>query len=209
MVPLRPQPAAFVPDAAIALVARFKGSRTYVHSTDLLAALESEACRRLGSGAWVSHLTIRRQVGHAVDAWFGPREDAFGSFRAKGQSGELGGWLVESSRPITLRVPYDEDALLGHVQFEGDTARLPEAVDGFTRHEQMVTLWKALATRQVPGPWTVAQIDLDRPLPALGPLDVHYPRTIDGRLKLGVLSQNGLVLGRCRAFWLTRTSPEA
>ncbi|MFO7693310.1 MAG: hypothetical protein R6V57_09525 [Vicinamibacterales bacterium] len=183
-----------------ALVTSFKGGRTYVHSTDLLAALESEACRRLGAGAWVGHLTIRRQATREVDARFEPGADAFGSFRLRGPSGTLRGWLTESIRPITRRVPYDEDALLARVRFEGDAAVLAGAAGGFTRFEQIVTLWKALAIRQVPGPWTLAQVDLDGPLPPAGPLEVQYPRTVDGRLKLGVLSQAGSVLGTCRAI---------
>jgi hypothetical protein len=200
MVPFLPPPADSLSDAAIALVTCFKGGRTYVHSTDLLASLESEAGRRLGAGAWVRHLTIRRQVTREVEAWFEPRADAFGAFLLQGPSGTLRGWLTESIRPITRRVPYDEDALLASVRFEGDAALLPGAAVGFTRFEQMVTLWKALATRQVPGPWTLAQVDLDGPLPPAGPLEVQYPRTIDGRLKLGVLSRAGLVLGTCRAI---------
>jgi len=182
------------------LVTLFKGGRTYVHSTDLLASLECEAGRRLGAEAWVGHLTIRRQATREVEAWFEPRADAFGAFRLQGPIGTLRGWLTESPRPITRRVPYDEDALLASVRFEGDAAVLPGAVVGFTRFEQMVTLWKALATRQVPGPWTLAQVDLDGPLPPAGPLEVQYPRTIDGRLKLGVLSRTGAVLGTCRAI---------
>jgi len=182
------------------LVTLFKGNRTYVHSTDLLASLEAEAGRRLGAGAWVCHLTIRRPMTREVEAWFEPPADAFGAFLLQGPSGALRGWLTESIRPITRRVPYDEDALLASVRFEGDAAVLPGAVAGFTRFEQMVTLWKALATRQVPGPWTLAQVDLDGPLPPAGPLEVQYPRTIDGRLKLGVLSLAGSVLGTCRAI---------
>ncbi len=183
-----------------ALVTSFKGGRTYVHSTDLLAALEAEACRRLGAGACVGHLTIRRQAMREVDAWFEPGADAFGSFRLRGPSGALRGWLTESIRPITRRVPYDEEALIARVRFEGDGAVLSGAVSGFTRYEQMVTLWKALAVRQVPGPWTLAQVDLDGPLPPAGPLEVRYLRTFDGRLKLGLLSQAGSVLGSCRAI---------
>jgi hypothetical protein len=182
------------------LVTPLKGSRQYVHSTDLLAALESEACRRLGTGAWVRNLTIRRQAAHLVDAWFEPRGDALGSFRLQGPSQSLRGWLVESSRSFAWRVSYDEESLLDRVCDEGDVAVLPGPVDGFTRYEQMVALFKALATRQMPGPWVVAQFDFECPLPRLGPLEARYPRTIDGRLKFGVLSQKGSAIGAIRAI---------
>ena len=188
------------PQAGCELITPLKGTRNYVHSTDLLAALESEACRRLGPGAWVRHLTIRRQATHLVEAWFEPRGDAFGAFRLQGPSQSLRGWLVESSRPVARRVQYAEESLLDSVRDEGDVAVLPGPVDGFTRYEQMVALFKALATRQVPGPWILAQIDLACPLPRLGPLEARYPRTVDGRLKFGVLSQNGAEIGAIRAI---------
>jgi hypothetical protein len=147
-------------------------------------------------------LTLRRQATRRVDAWFEPGGDALGSFRLQGPSQSLRGWLVESSRPVARRVPYDEESLLDRVRDDGDIAVLSEPVEGFTRYEQMVALFKALATRQVRGPWVVAQIDLEYPLPRLGPLEAQYRRTIDGRLKFGVLSQNGSEIGAIRAVLL-------
>ena len=182
------------------LLTPLKGGRPYVHSTDLMSALEAEARRLLGPESWVSQLTIRRQATSLVVASFTPHAGAFGSFKLRGPGADLKGWLVASGRPILQRVPFEERRVADRVLIIGEDAILSEPVDGFTRFEQAVLIMKTLAQHQVPGPWVLSQVDLDRPLPESGRLESRFTRTIQDRLKFGELRQDGLRLGTVRCI---------
>lgn len=190
------------------LLTPLKGDRRYVHSTDVLAALEIEARGLLGGDSWVRQLVIRRQGTSMPIASFAPQPESFATFRLAGPTGDVKGWLVESGRAIESRVPFEERVVTDRIVFTSGPAILPEPVDGFTRFEQVLLLAKAQAQRTIPGTWVVNQLDFDGRLPEAGPLELQITRIIDGRFNYGVLSQNGVRLGSIRGILTDSPSTE-
>jgi hypothetical protein len=185
-------------DSSIALDIPFRGSRDYVHSTDLFAALDGLAEKFLAPRAHVKNLTLRRQARRQVAAHFLPHPGAFGSFALALPRQTLEGWLVETTAPITRRIAFDETAISRTAVSEPGHVFLPAPVKGYSGFEQMIVLFKMLCTQSHPSAWLFTGIDLDRSLGAEACLAVRRAQTVLDRLVDARLDQDGKTVGRVR-----------
>jgi hypothetical protein len=146
----------------------FKGSRDYLHGTDMYPAL-------LGALPHGEHAPLRLSIHRMAhrqcqmvipEDGSRPPSTAFAVFSA-GPPGEAArGWLEETSEPVTCRVPYDEAPIYGCLDTSPATtvvARdLPES---YTPIEVLVAMTKELhrvAFPDVGQGWVFAQLDLRR-----------------------------------------------
>jgi hypothetical protein len=185
-------------EGSIALDIPLRGSRDYVHSTDLFAALDDLAGKFLAPRAYLKRLALRRQARRQVAAHFFPHPDAFGSFALALPHETLEGWLVESSAPITRRIVFDEMAISQAAVSEPGRVFLPAPIKGFSGFEQMIVLFKMLCAQSHPGTWLFTGIDLDRDLGGETSLAVRHAQTVLDRLVDAHLDQDGETVGRVR-----------
>ena len=183
-------------EVRVALDVPLRGSRDYVHSTDLFAALDELAEQFLGPDAHLKTLNLRRQAYRQVAAQFRPHINAFGTFCLAAQGGIVDGWLVEGSAPITHRVAFDEAAIARQAVSDRGRIFLPSPVRGYDPFEQLIVLFKMLCAQSHPGGWLFTAIDLDRPLSRHAALAVSRTQLVLGRMIDAMLYQDGSPSGR-------------
>ena len=148
----------------------FKGTRDYLHGTDLYDGT-LQALQRVASGfahgrlRMVIHEFARRQCDlvYATGAAPCPRPEA-----ARAEfwlSGGVSAWLTESARPVTRRRPYPEHEITAGSRIDGTTIHAGGA-PSFSPVEVLVTLTKELhlALRGRDRRWAFTRLELERPL---------------------------------------------
>ena len=185
-------------ESSIVLDIPFRGSRDYVHSTDLFAALDGLAGLFLAPRAHLKNLSLRRQAHRQVAAHFLPHPDSFGSFALALPHQTLEGWLVESPTPITRRIVFDELAISRAAVSEPGRVSLPAPVKGYSGFEQRIVLFKMLCVQCRPGAWLFTGIDLDRALDGEARLAVRRTQTVLDRMVNARVDQDGEVVGHAR-----------
>lgn len=150
----------------------FKGSRNYIQGPDLVHQAWVAVTDAQGiSFGGPARFAFSRQVGVRPLLSFGvPGEmfqrpaNAFGTFSLTGDSGILSGCFLESDRPVTDRVPYDEGHVIENCDFDTSagiaTLRRPTE---FTTLETAVAMTKKLHQAMVPvagKSWIVVQFQL-------------------------------------------------
>jgi hypothetical protein len=150
----------------------FRGTRDYVHSTDiymeLLAGADSGGFSPIDG---IVNLKIRRWITAQPEFRFG--EELQGpieppaTFQLGTRSGIISGLIVASDRPVVGRHPYDESPVWRKARVDGNRA----AVTGDTgmRPIEVVTALCAFHHRQMYPPpvdrrWLLARLSLRRPL---------------------------------------------
>jgi hypothetical protein len=184
-------------DTAIALDIPFRGSRDYVHSTDLFAALTALA-GTFAPGAYPQSLVLRRPARHQVEAHFSPHLDAFGTFALASPRRTAQGWLVERGSPITRRIAFDETAISTAAVAEPGQVFLTASVAGYSAFEQMIVLFKMLCAQSRAGAWLFTALELARPLRDGAALGLTRTQTVLDRLVEADLDQDGQPAGRAR-----------
>lgn len=159
----------------------FKGSRDYVHGTDMYDAIVGFAASRLPGEISAIQLGIHRFFRHAPDlVWFGDgrvpeRTGAVvANFSMQSGGATHRGWLEDTTRPVACRKPYDEDRIGNMCRFEETTIVL-EGTSEFRPIETIVAMTKQLHNRlyRVPaGRWIFTKLDIRRPLV---PADASFP----------------------------------
>jgi hypothetical protein len=178
----------------------FKGSREYLHSTDIIPALTEVAHERFGPQAWVDSLTIRRPFRRAIQVSFEPVEVSSGSFRIRNSSQYIRGWLLETDQPVTRRVPYDTTPLSAAAVSGSGYARILEALPGFTVLDVLVSLMKVVSAQVDRRHWWVCQLNLDAPLAEIFPVEVRIRNNLAGKFLVSDILQSGTVIGSARGM---------
>lgn len=148
----------------------FKGTRDYVHGTDMYDGT-MQALRRVAPGFAHGHLKMvihefaRRQCDlvYATGGAPCPRPPAArAEFRL---SGGVTAWLTESDRPVTQRRPYPEHEIAAGSSIAGSTIHAGDAPPS-SPIEVLVTLTKELhlALRGRERRWAFTRLELERPL---------------------------------------------
>jgi hypothetical protein len=156
------------------LALSYKGSRQYLHGTDIFNIL-AEAAPEITNDheAYVDRLILRRFAKMACEVTTEqPAElsKAIGQVRFKTphDSSHQDAWLVETDISVSARYPFDEDKLLANVSLVEDrrTACLPIHSE-YTPIDDVVILTKYLHYAlypKIPGQWLFGQLDLLEPL---------------------------------------------
>ena len=155
---------------SVALDLPYKGSRSYLHGTDMYNAVLGYFGREMpqhlrGPLKMVMHEFARNQVdmNFSIGAERCPRpanarlEFSFAD--------KVSGWLSETERPVLARSPYPEAEIVAGCRIEGQTvASAPTSK--FSPIELLVSLTKHLHSTLRPGPagWAFTRLELQRPL---------------------------------------------
>lgn len=186
----------------------YKGSRNYLHGSDFFNALQASAKTVTGdAGASVARLTFRRFARHvcllASEAPSQPGDIvATGRYRLP-DGAHMGFWIVETTREVTGRRPFDEDGLVARAVLDSDqrrawlTQRAPH-----TSIESVIALTKFLNYRLMPnitGKWLFGQIDLITPLPDdYKRLEIDMDTAISGRFSVNSIVMDEQTIGAIR-----------
>jgi hypothetical protein len=151
----------------------FKGNRTYLHGTSFFNALEQVSQAFTGEpDVFVARLVFRRLARYIceVSSSLPDTNDSLaGQGRYRLSSGTVKDfWLIETTKPVVDRQPYDEDALFADavIDLDGRVAQLTKRSIN-TPIEDVVGLTKVLNYRLMPdisGKWLFGQLDLNAPL---------------------------------------------
>lgn len=145
---------------------RFKGGRDYIHGSDIFDALDAWFEE---SGQRVQELSFRHfSRNHLACVFDDPRDDITVEGKSVDEKGKQDPfWLVETPETVTERYSFDEEAITGHADIEGDTIEA-NATEGYSVIEQIIALTKALnyaRTPDVDGKWVFGQLRLRAALP--------------------------------------------
>lgn len=187
---------------------RFKGTRTYVHGTDIYNQLMPFLLEHLTDGPTPSvKLTIHGRTENHGDLWItdDPKRDGK-PLGIKAElvltSGEqnIFGWLTESSETITENYSYDEEAIRSRCLVSGNTLKITED-PGFTPIEIIVAANKKLMESVFPGEqgrWFFTRLQLHQPLRRTDPADlaIEYEMNLPGNtLTRSRLRSKGELIG--------------
>jgi hypothetical protein len=178
----------------------FKGTRDYLHSTDVLPALIELCHDRFGLQAHVESLTIRRPLGHAILVSFEPSDLSAGSFRVRHGSEITTGWLLETDRPVNGRNPIDVPSVSSSAVSGPGFARLLQPLPNCVIFDLIVGLMKLVLNQVTPGHWWLCQIHLDTPLTEAFPIEVRVRRHIGGQFLVFDIIQADRPIGSARAI---------
>lgn len=185
----------------------FRGSRDYLHGTDLYETITHLPGLDVGTGSL--GITFHSRLRNQPDLLLLDEQDfswrnnpAFrGELRIGEGSSAVQGVLLESARPIVARKPCNEPAVaaFGEVDVEARRAFLKEGVEG-SPIEQIVFLNKKLHQLALPElgtKWLFARLELVAPLntPPQGGFSLHLAQVLGGRFTRTNIEKNGQRLG--------------
>ena len=173
----------------------YKGSRDYLHGTDIHDALCDEVEAKIGGPLQRLDLVFHRMVRSALSA------EVFESsavpeaepavvfrFQARGQ-----GWVAqlhETGGPVTRRSPYDEDAVLKVSTYDAERQFIESPVlPGYSNIEIIIPLFKDLLQRVLPdakGKWLFTRLQLPE----------SFRHATFARLGITFAGQSGMRLAR-------------
>jgi hypothetical protein len=175
----------------------FKGTRGYLHSTDIYPALTEMANDEFGPQSFVESLTLRRPFTKSILATFEPLSAANGSFRVRHNSGCTQGCLIETETPITRRNPVDLPAISASIVSGPGFARIQEPTRAYANLDVAVSLMKYLADRVEQRHWWLCQINFDTPLTGY-PLEVRIRQNLGGICIIFEVVEETTVIGSVR-----------
>ena len=169
----------------------FRGSRNYLHSTDIYPALMELIRAPFGINSYVDSLTLRSPLAFRIQVTFEAPSVSSGSFRVRHGSECTLAWLVETEQPITHRNPSDLPDVTNCAISGPGFARLSEPPPRQAPLDLLVSLMKLVSSQVSQGHWWLCQINLDTPLIAIYPLEVRVHRNLGARcLVFNIMQQN-------------------
>ena len=181
----------------------YKGSRQYIHGTDLFNAIQAAASGTIsGKGAYVNKFGLSRFAYHLCELCL----DQCAGTGAKVGEGELtlddGSHttfsLYETSQRPTERRPYDEDSMVAVAAFDGQSATL-QAPIGYTTIEVVIALTKVLNYRLATpkqGKWVFGKIELNQALPTIKEsVTITRTKGVPGRFSVNEIVIDGRNVG--------------
>lgn len=173
------------------LVLPFRGSRNYLHSTDIYPALLELIRALFGVNAYVDSLTLRSPFACGIQVTFEAPVVSSGSFRVRHGSECIFAWLVETERPITHRNHSDLPDVTSCAISGPGFAHISEPLPKQAPLDVLVSLMKLVSNQVSQGHWWLCQICLDTPLIAVYPLEVRIHRNLGARcLVFNIMQQN-------------------
>jgi hypothetical protein len=190
----------YAPDIA------YRGTRSYVHSTDLYEEILT-GCEHAGLGTADGPLALRFRRALRVQpdiCFLTPGDDrgadAAGEFFLTIAGQQVIGMVRPTRRPMTRHKPYDERPIWERATLSGDTIVLREATGAAPI--EVVTALGVLQHRTLypPAParrWMLGRIELVRPLIAsdAGGVAITLRQQIGGRMTRSSIASDGAALG--------------
>ena len=147
---------------------KFKGSRNYLHGSDIFNSLVNMFARE--NGGYLSKLVFKRFARHQIEVVLeSPVDDS--AYLGKGVWTEENGadfefWLRETALPVTQSYPFDEEQIIRKARYFDKEICL-DSLNNYSIIENVIALTKALNYRLFPEPrgkWVFGQINLGRKL---------------------------------------------
>lgn len=188
---------------------KFKGSRRYVHGTDMFNALTTYARQQLGKDAWVRKVAFRQPTAHQLKIVDHPPENAQFACEANLLSPTVSTsvWLVPTEIVVTQSYAYPEDelerfAIPANDQVTTLKVQQVEIDYPFTTIETAVALTKMLnnkLAKPTQGKWLFGQLELQRALPiTYNELTVRSVRVFTEKFSVNQLIIDGEPIGTIR-----------
>lgn len=178
----------------------FKGSRNYVHGSDIFDALDEWFEKQ---GMRVLDLAFRGfSSNHLICMLTEPENGVKAEGNAIDKNGNRTAfWVVEAAEPVAERYPFDEEAIAGHAHIEGKTIEADET-SGYSVIEQIIALTKALNYALVPevnGKWVFGQLRLTGVLPKKAArYKIRQKTQLAGRFSVQEITLDDCVIGDIR-----------
>jgi len=173
----------------------FRGSRNYLHSTDLYPALTEFAKKQFSPDADIECLTIRQVISHQVRVNFDGPSGAFGSFRIRHGTCHTKGWLVETDEPISSRIPFDEATPMQAAVSGPGFALFKKLLPQYSAFESLIVLTKIVASQESAEHWWFCRIEFQSPLREIAPLECKLDQNISYRFLRFHIYQAGQAIG--------------
>jgi hypothetical protein len=149
---------------------KYKGSRTYLHGSDIYNAIVEELSARFGG--YPAKLAFKHFARNQVELLLeNPVDPAnvMGSGVWRAATGETRKFLIrETNEPVVDSYPFDEELITSAAIIEDESIRVGHA-NIYTLIENIIALTKKLnyaLSPDVNGKWLFGQIDLKEALPA-------------------------------------------
>jgi len=156
----------------------FRGDRNYLHSTDLYPALTVFAQRQFSPDAFIESLTIRQAVSHQVSISLDGPQDAFGSFRVRYGTTCTKGWLIETDKCVSSRIPFDEATAMQAAVNGPGFALYQKLLPQYSVFELMLILTKIVSSQESQEHWWLCQIEFHSRLREVVPLECRLHRKV-------------------------------
>lgn len=183
----------------------YKGSRDYLHGTDMYDAIVEYLGRVAPQHIHSPVKMVLHDFSHnqcdmlySIGAGHCPRPDnARLEFYL---SDNISGWLRETDRLVVARRPYPEDEIVAQSRIEGQTIfAASNAAFSFSAIEVLVSLTKRLHVimRSGSARWAFTRLELQRPLQCgdSGSLQVELLQTLGNRLTKSAVRVGKVTLG--------------
>ena len=148
---------------------KYKGSRTYLHGSDILNALVD--IFSVEQEGHLSKLVFKHFARHQIAVLCEKPSDlaqVMGNGIWKSTQGDPQRfWLIETGVPVVDSCPFDEESITSQSETSGESIQAARA-NSYTAIENVIALTKKLnylLTPDVDGKWLFGQIDLSRRLP--------------------------------------------
>ncbi len=184
---------------------KYKGSRTYIHGSDIYDRINNMApSLAKDAGAYCSHVAFRRFAKN--DCALAMKLPAASDLVAEATIRRRGGidlpvWLRELQIAPVGRYEFDEESLVASPSIEGNEIS-GVATAGYTTIETVIALTKKLNYALVPyppGKWVLGQLELPRPLPQhCQRLMIRRKSVIGGRFSANEMWLDGELHGTMR-----------
>jgi hypothetical protein len=186
----------------------FKGSRTYLHGTDLYNSLCSVVPQASGLDiAAPLRISIHRLVTHECDMLLSAPGEAIGKpdkvwaeFFFSSNKGQVSGWMHETGRPVQCRYEYAEEMIERKSTVDQAKSLISIAEDtGFSPIEVAVAITKKMHYTLIPtaAKWLFTKLELKRLLKAedARSLHVRLEHNFNNRLTKSSVISDGAVIG--------------
>jgi hypothetical protein len=183
----------------------FKGTRHYIHGSDLFNTAQAIAeCVTGVKGAYISKLAFTHFAYHLCELTL--TEDEVDGAANKMGEGEFKYpygkyqpfFLYEGAESPLDRTPYDEDGLVAAATYVDQAATL-QAPLKYSSIEAVIALTKALNYRLTTpkmGKWVFGKIELTQALPAVqNYLTITRIKAVPGRFSINEINIDGVAIG--------------
>lgn len=171
---------------------RFRGSRTYLHSTSLF----DDILKVRGGDATRIDMVFHRRTDHQVSyVDTRPANPEALVVEWRDAAGAL--YVVERDAPITEREPYDEAGLAGLCTVDGRTVTVPPDIQLFTPIEAIIASFKRLLheCRELPAGAQYAFVRVRLQRCPRSAMRIVYTRNVGAFLQ-GDISEQGTGIGQ-------------
>jgi hypothetical protein len=149
----------------------FRGDRDYIYGPTIYAAITDTLAQNPSDSITNFKLVMHRFARNQCELFWGDArdaarsQDALATFEMKRETGDVFGWLAETSRPVDCRIPYDETPVWNACDVNNEDRRVSVGLDSSPLPivDVVVSMNKYLHLKVLPGQrWVVTGFNINR-----------------------------------------------